>query len=160
MSTLKAQYQNAGISLGLDIGSVPDGKELETAIKMIHETMQNPELCISPGGLFDYAAGPISPDHIVYSKSYPFVGEITVEGINKFKSKHGYLPQVVVFNSAVFGVAENQKGSKLALELAQDGALVQQLAQAFGGVDYMTDQAREFIENWEVESYRKKQMES
>ena len=42
----------------------------------------------------------------------------------------------------------------VALELALDGAQVMQLAAAFGGIDYMTDRAREFIENWEVESYR------
>ena len=34
------------------------------------------------------------------------------------------------------------------------GAQVMQLAEAFGGIDYMSDRAREFIENWEVESYR------
>jgi hypothetical protein len=33
-----------------------------------------------------------------------------------------------------------------------------QLAEAFGGVNYMTDIQREFIENWEVESYRTKQI--
>ncbi|MBN2641641.1 MAG: SDR family NAD(P)-dependent oxidoreductase, partial [Victivallales bacterium] len=31
-----------------------------------------------------------------------------------------------------------------------------QLTEAFGGVNYLSDAAREFIENWEVESYRKK----
>jgi rhamnose utilization protein RhaD (predicted bifunctional aldolase and dehydrogenase) len=109
--------------------------------------------------LFDFATGPVSPDHIVYSKSYPYVGEPTVEEVADFKRKHGYLPQVIVFKSAVYGVADNEKSSQLALELAQDGAIVKKLAQVFGGIDYMTDQAREFIENWEVESYRKKQME-
>ena len=34
------------------------------------------------------------------------------------------------------------------------GAQVMQLAGAFGGIDYMTDRDREFIESWEVESYR------
>jgi|TARA_B100001971_G_scaffold164469_1_gene154976 hypothetical protein len=29
-----------------------------------------------------------------------------------------------------------------------------QLTEAFGGIDYMTDRTREFIENWEVESCR------
>ena len=33
-------------------------------------------------------------------------------------------------------------------------AQVMQLAEAFGGIDYMTDRAYEFIENWEVEYYR------
>ena len=46
----------------------------------------------------------------------------------------------------------------LALELAQDGALVMQLTEAFGGINYMTDAQREFIENWEVESYRQQQV--
>jgi rhamnose utilization protein RhaD (predicted bifunctional aldolase and dehydrogenase) len=159
MARLKAQYQNAGLSLGLEIGFTPDGSELELAEQMIRDALGKPELCITPSGLFNFATGPISPDHIVYSKSYPFVGEPTVEGVADFKKKHRYLPQVIVFNSAVFGVADNEKSSQLALELAQDGALVQKLSQAFGGIDYMTDQAREFIENWEVESYRKKQME-
>jgi hypothetical protein len=42
--------------------------------------------------------------------------------------------------------------------MAQDGALIKQLAQAFGGVEYMTERARLFIENWEVESYHSKQI--
>ena len=45
----------------------------------------------------------------------------------------------------------------LALTLALDGALVKRLARAFGGLQYLSDRAREFIENWEVESYRSKQ---
>lgn len=32
------------------------------------------------------------------------------------------------------------------------------LAETFGGINYMTDAHREFIENWEVESYRQKQV--
>ena len=160
MSKLKSQYKKAEVSLGLDIGSVPGGNELKTAHTMIRDAFQNPQLYIVPGGFFDYADGPISPDHIVYSKSYPFVGEPTIEGVADFKEKHGYLPQVIVFNSVVFGVADNEKSAQLALELAQDGAVVQKLAGAFGGIDYMTDLSREFIGNWEVESYRKKQMES
>jgi rhamnose utilization protein RhaD (predicted bifunctional aldolase and dehydrogenase) len=158
MARLKAQYQNAELSLGLEIGFTPDGSELERAEKVIRDALGNPQLCITPGGSFDFAPGPISPDHIVYSKSYPFVGEPTIDRIEDFKRKHGYLPQVIVFNSAVFGVAGNEKGAQLALELAQDGAIVQKLAAAFGGIDYMTDKAREFIESWEVESYRQKQM--
>jgi len=32
------------------------------------------------------------------------------------------------------------------------------LAAAFGGIQFLVDAAREFIENWEVESYRQQQM--
>ena len=55
--------------------------------------------------------------------------------------------------------SDRNTGAIIANRLAQDGAIVQKLAATFGGIDYMTDRAREFIENWEVESYRQKQME-
>ncbi len=46
----------------------------------------------------------------------------------------------------------------LALEFARDGALIMQLTEAFGGIYYLSGSAREFIENWEVESYRSEQL--
>lgn len=159
-SKLEAQYKQAGIPETIEIAPLPAEQEIETAKQMIHDAMQNAGLCSAVSGHFDYPAGPISPDHIVYSKSVPFVGKPTAGAVKEFKAKHGYMPQVMAFNDMVFGVSENQKGAALALELAQDGALVQKLAAAFGGIDFMTDRAREFIENWEVESYRKKQMEN
>jgi rhamnose utilization protein RhaD (predicted bifunctional aldolase and dehydrogenase) len=58
----------------------------------------------------------------------------------------------------VFGIGTTQEKALLALEFAQDGALVTQLAEAFGGIKYLSDSSREFIENWEVESYRSKQL--
>ena len=60
--------------------------------------------------------------------------------------------------SGVFGVGNSQKNADLALELAQDGALIVKLAQAFGGIEYLDKAAGDFIENWEVESYRRKQV--
>jgi hypothetical protein len=55
----------------------------------------------------------------------------------------------------VFGVGPARAVAELALELALDGALVAQLARAFGGVRFMSDRARDFIESWEVEAYRR-----
>ena len=67
-------------------------------------------------------------------------------------------PKVIVGADRVYGIGNSQKNADLALELAQDGALVMQLTEAFGGINYMTDAQREFIENGEVESYRAKQV--
>lgn len=159
MSKLIAKYEESAISLDLEVAPLPQTAKLQLSKKTICDAMQNPNLSIAVSGAFDVPAGPITPDHIVYSKSYSFIGEPSVNLIDDFKAKHGYAPQVFAFNGAVFGVSEKQKSADLALELAQDGSLVEKLAQAFGGIDYMTDRAREFIENWEVESYRKKQME-
>ena len=82
------------------------------------------------------------------------MGELTEEAAAKYKAKHGFAPKVVVAANRVFGIGTTRNNAELALELALDGAQVMQLAEAFGGLEYMSDRAREFIENWEVESYR------
>ena len=102
------------------------------------------------------AEGPLSPDHIVYAKSFPFLEPLTSESAAAFVRSRGYAPRVVVTPEAVFGIGETDRPARAALELAEDGALVRQLAEAFGGAEYLNDTAREFIENWEVESYRAK----
>jgi rhamnose utilization protein RhaD (predicted bifunctional aldolase and dehydrogenase) len=158
MSGLKSLYEKTNISTELETSPRPDDKWLALAKTKISDAMQTPAVFIIESGLFEFAEGPVSPDHIVYSKSYPFVGEPTPETFAAFKQKHGYWPQIVVYERAVFGVAATPKKAALALELAKDGALVKKLAAAFGGIDYMTDRARQFIENWEVESYRSKQL--
>ena len=76
----------------------------------------------------------------------------------KYEAKRGYAPKVLVVGKHVYGIGNSQKNADLALELAQDGALVMQLAEAFGGINFMTGAHREFIENWEVESYRQSQV--
>ena len=108
-------------------------------------------------GRFDVAAGPISPDHMVYAKSYAYEGILTVENLKAITAARGYAPRVIVLPEAVLGVGKNEKAAALALELAMDGALVKQTARAFGGIRYMDDRARLFIENCEVEAYRAKQ---
>jgi hypothetical protein len=158
MSKLKSKYMQAGLSLRLEIGKTPDKLIIDTAESMIRNAIKKPELSIAAGGFFDVPEGPISPDHIVYAKSYALFDKPTTESVSDFKNKHGYVPQVISFDNAVYGVCETRKKAMLALELAQDGSLVEKLAKAFGGIEYMTDAARGFIENWEVESYRQKQM--
>jgi len=99
--------------------------------------------------------GPITPDHIVYAKSYPFVGEPTAVALDAFKAKHGYCPRIIKTDAGVYGVAADAKSAALALELAVDGAQVMQLAQAFGGLDYLSAETADFFDNWEVEKYRR-----
>jgi len=158
MKKLQEYYQGAGISLTLPIASVPSVETVVLSKQSILDAMSDSNLSIAVSGMFEYADGPISPDHIVYSKSYPFIGKPTSQGIKTFQAQHGYLPQVIMFDGMVFGVAATEKKASLALEFAQDGALVKQLAKAFGGINYMTERACKFIENWEVESYRNKQL--
>ena len=79
---------------------------------------------------------------------------MTQGNADAYRSTHGFDPKVVIANGRVYGLGNTEKNAGLALDFAMDGAQVLKLSQAFGGVEYMSDAAREFIENWEVESYR------
>jgi rhamnose utilization protein RhaD (predicted bifunctional aldolase and dehydrogenase) len=155
MNTLKQEYSKAGISQSLEVNEVPESPETEEQIKQLFGA---DAAYISSSGIFVYAPGPITPDHLVYSKAFPFSTELTSEIIAKYIAERGYTPKVVVAGDRVYGIGNSQRNADLALELAQDGALVMKLNEAFGGINYMTDAHREFIENWEIESYRAKQV--
>jgi rhamnose utilization protein RhaD (predicted bifunctional aldolase and dehydrogenase) len=154
--TLEAEYREAGVTADLEIGEAPDEAWLDTVrqtIQGIDGFEDSAELVAS--GVFPVADGPLSPDHIVYAKVRPYIGEATREGILAFKDTHGYFPKVLVTGNGVVGLGKSEASAALALELSLDGAQLQQLAGAFGGVEFMTDQAVDFIDNWEVEAFRK-----
>jgi len=155
MDAITEEYLKAGVFQTLEISEPFEGPETEVKIKQL---FGDDAAFVASSGLFGVAPGPITPDHLVYSKAFPFVDVLTAEVAMQYQSDRGYAPKVVVAGDRVCGIGTSQKNADLALELAQDGALVLQLAEAFGGINYMTDAAREFIENWEVESYRQKQV--
>jgi rhamnose utilization protein RhaD (predicted bifunctional aldolase and dehydrogenase) len=158
METLRAEYSRAGIAMTLSLAAPADAGAVEAVRAMIYGVMGPDASAIVNAAGFAVAEGPVSPDHIVYSKSFAYTGELTRSGMSAFRAAHGYMPKVIVTPAGVFGVSPAMKQAALALELAQDGALVCQLARAFGGIQFMSDRARLFIENWEVESYRQKQV--
>ncbi len=155
MNTLDAEYKRAGIPQALDIGDAVASPETDKTIK---DLFGNDAAFSVSSGLFGVAPGPLTPDHLVYAKAFPFVGELTSESAANYQTERGYAPKVVIAGERVYGIGTSQTNADLALQLAQDGALVMRLVDAFGGVNYMSDAHREFIENWEVESYRQKQM--
>ncbi|VGO23209.1 class II aldolase/adducin family protein [Pontiella sulfatireligans] len=155
MDTLKVAYSKAGVSQHLAVVETPESPVTEERIKTVFGT---DAAFVASSGIFAYSPGPITPDHLVYSKAFPFCSELTVEAAAAYRAERGYDPKVVVNGDRIYGIGNSQINADLALELAQDGALVMQLTEAFGGINYMTDTQREFIENWEVESYRSKQV--
>lgn len=151
-------YEAAGVGLDLSLGQPGAEGMIGEMEARLHDWLGADAAGVVRGSPFTATDGPLSPDHIVYSKSYCYRGPISKEGLHAFRAKHGYWPRVVATPWAVFGVGTSLRQAQLALDLAGDGALVAQLTTAFGGPRYLTDAAREFIENWEVESYRSKQM--
>lgn len=156
MSTLKGKYLSSKVSLQLKISDRP-AKDKQ-ALLFIRENYPEKDIFVSVEGYFDIATGPVSPDHIVYSKSFPFIGQPEKDKLELFRQEYGYLPKIISWDNMIFGIGETEKKAQLALELAKDGALVKQLAEAFGGICYLDEKARLFIENWEAESYRIKQL--
>ena len=155
MRALAAEYRQAGVSAILKTGPAPAAADVTAMTQHLQAALGPDAAGVAAGGAIPVPAGPISPDHIVYSKSYPLRVSPTAAAVAQYKAKYGYAPKVVVAGGAVWGVGTNAKNAALALEFAQDGALVEQLAAAFGGIRYLSDRARDFIDNWEVESYRR-----
>lgn len=160
MDTLAGVYAKAGISPALAVPPPPSDDETKIIIEKLRQAGGAETAGVAVSGPFRVAADAISPDHIVYAKSFPWTGEISAAAFQEYKARRGYAPRVYTCASAVFGLGPTQKTADLALEFAQDGALVEQMANAFGGIRYLDEKARLFIENWEVESYRQKVMES
>ncbi len=156
MQVLECAYREASVSLDLDLHPVATGAEVEAERRQIQALWSDAAGAMVQGGWFPVAEGPLTPDHIVYAKSFPYTDELSEAGLAAFRQKHGYAPRVIATSRAVYGLGSSQRQAELALEFAQDAAHVVQLAEAFGGVQWMSEQARAFIENWEVESYRSK----
>ncbi len=151
MEAVKGEYKKAGIQADLTVNESESAPEVKEQIQKVFGS--DAQYVVS-SGLFTYVPGPITPDHLVYARAFPFTDELTEEAAENYKAKHGFAPKVVIGTNRVYGIGTTANNAELALELAQDGAQVMQLTEAFGGIDYMTNRAREFIENWEVESYR------
>lgn len=159
MAALNREYAAAGIATSLSVGAAPSPADAERVKATLAAAAGPAVTAVRCCGPFAVAAGPLTPDHIVYMKSVPLItDDPTVEGVRAFMQARGYYPHVVSTPGGVYAFGESEKAAGLALDLARDGALIRRLADAFGGVRYMSDAARAFIENWEVESYRKKQI--
>jgi rhamnose utilization protein RhaD (predicted bifunctional aldolase and dehydrogenase) len=158
LGRLREEYAKAGVSLTVPVGAPPSAERVEQVRVALADALGAEAASVVPSGPFAVPSGPISPDHIVYAKSYSFIGEPDGDALAAFRARHGYAPRIVVTVDGVFGVGASEKVAVLALELARDGALLEQLAPAFGGIEYLDDREREFIENWEAEAYRQQQV--
>jgi len=106
---------------------------------------------------------PFSPDIIVYCKSSYLIlnRSIQVEeikaAVEDFESQQGYLPKVILHEGGGLTVAEeNEKSLQTVLEVFLDLMKISYLSEQFGGPHFMTPEQIRFIDNWEVEHYRRK----
>jgi NAD(P)-dependent dehydrogenase (short-subunit alcohol dehydrogenase family)/rhamnose utilization protein RhaD (predicted bifunctional aldolase and dehydrogenase) len=156
MAKLDAHYTASGCEDELIIGELDRTCALANAPVLRSLLGDESPVTITVQAPFAVADGPLTPDHVVYAKSFALItDEISPKVIEEFVATHGYKPKVVaVPGKAVFCAGATIKDATTVAQLAHDAALVQQLTAACGGFNYMSDASREFIENWEVESYR------
>ena len=112
-------------------------------------------------------AKPFNPDQMVYcGPEYLFIANnssvdsIIAETNNKvaeFKSRKGNAPKIVFIQNEGAIVAEDSPASVEYLkDIVNDFCQISALSVSFGGPHPLTDDQISFIENWEVENYRKK----
>lgn len=161
MEVLGDCYRETGVSTALSRGRDPESDVVEEARGRLRALL-GPEAIggLVASGPCRIAEGPLTPDHMVYAKAFAFNGPWEAQPLRAFMDCHGYAPRLFSREDGLFAAGSSPARAELALALALDGALVVQLAEAFGGAQYMDDAARDFIENWEVEAYREKALGS
>ena len=109
---------------------------------------------------------PFSPDIIVYCKSqYIYIDAQGPEAIRKaaqekiaaYIAQNGYAPKVILIKGlGLVAVGDNAAGANIIQEDHQDMMKIAYLSASFGGEHPMTQAQIDFIDNWEVENYRRK----
>ncbi|MDD4098073.1 MAG: SDR family NAD(P)-dependent oxidoreductase [Lentisphaeria bacterium] len=111
---------------------------------------------VRSAGLGTPFAGPLTPDHIVYARSYAYSGDGSGASLAAFQAARGYLPKVLSLPEAgLFTAGATPAEAEGTLQALENALLVERLTAAFGGPRYLTTAEHEFIEHWEVESYRR-----
>jgi len=110
-------------------------------------------------------ARPFTPDAIVYCKSnYIFINheepvdvlKEAAEVIPAFTAKYGYQPKVILLKGiGILAVGDNAAQCDIILDVFEDAMKIAYLAESYGGPHPMTQEQIDFIDNWEVENYRR-----
>ncbi len=109
---------------------------------------------------------PFTPDGIVYCKSeFIYIDHKGPEDLVKqaekkieaYVEKRGHTPKVLLIKGiGLVAVGSNAKEAKTVTEVFEDSMKVAWYASFFGGEHPMTARQISFIDNWEVENYRRK----
>jgi hypothetical protein len=77
--------------------------------------------------------------------------------LEDFEKAHGYYPKVIVEEQGGLIITEeHMKSLHTVLEVFTDMMKISYLSEQFGGPHFMSPEQINFIDNWEVENYRRK----
>lgn len=126
---------------------------------------------VSSPDQFKKADTAFTPDAIVYCKAhYLWVPACETEEallaktkalVAEYREKYGYLPKVIALQGqGIVAVEDSQKSINNVLEVYEDVLKISFYSENFGGPQFMTPEQIDFIDNWEVENYRRKMAKS
>ncbi len=118
--------------------------------------------------------GTFSPDHMVYCKEYPVwidfdetkdteesLVKKAKDAVSAYQARHPFNPKVVFISGVgMLCIGDSYREAAIAGSLYKDFIKVAVNTAAFGGPKYLTPKQSGFIEEWEVESYRRQLIRS
>ena len=139
------------------------GRGLKT-LKVTNDALV--EKFVSSEETFARVAVPFSPDIIVYCKSeYIYIAPESNEDllaqaeakIEEYVSRRGHTPKVIAVRGiGMIAVGDHAKNAQIITDVYYDAMKIAWYAQSFGGEHAMEQEWISFIDNWEVENYRRK----
>ncbi len=125
-------------------------------------------LLARPDGRDLALGGPLTPDQVVYCQSFPLwveppegaAGEVLgrlAPAVATYASTYHVVPKVVLVRGLGMFTAGATAGQAEAARLVYlDAIKVMEGAEQLGGINFLDDDFRSFIERWEVEAYRRR----
>ncbi len=116
---------------------------------------------------FRKIAHPFTPDIVVYCKSrYMYIERASkaadiVDGfrsqLQRFIKEYHYAPKVILIKGiGLLAVSDSYSSAEGILDVFEDLMKISFYSENFGGPRFMSKEQIEFIDNWEVENYRRK----
>lgn len=110
---------------------------------------------------------PLTPDIIVYCKTrYLYIEQSSTPErildsfryqLPHFISEYGYLPKVVIIKDmGIFAIGDTCSNAEACLDVYEDLIKVSHYASQYGGIKFLIPEQVSFIDQWEVENYRRK----
>lgn len=110
---------------------------------------------------------PFTPDMIVYCKAdYLYISQsgspekiiAALElAVKSFIEKKGYAPKIILIkNIGLIAADDDVQSCEILLDIFEDLMKISYLSDNFGGPRFLTRENIQFIENWEIENYRRK----
>ncbi len=115
---------------------------------------------------FKKASLPFTPDIIVYCKGkYIYLEKSSnpddiltefKEKLEAFRKSYGYSPKIILIkNYGLVAVEDTAEAAEIALDVYDDLLKISFLSENFGGPHFLSEDDITFVDNWEVENYRR-----